>query len=197
MACASDSLCFATDEALVIGIPARELSVSLSGDGTVTSAKAVCPFGCTYSGPACPRACGGRPLTGYIPARIEGISCIESALFVAGNWGTCSASLPAQDTITLTATPAERLDVHGLGRRLQRDRRMHIAMDAERFVSARFAATPTPTLTKTVPQAPVLTQVAQTHAYWRTKAAHSHCGVGDGTSPSALCSPSTSTSRRA
>lgn len=177
VACASESLCFATDEALVIGIPARELSVSLSGDGTVTSAKAACPFGCTYSGPACPRECAGRPLTGYIPARLEGIGCIESALFVEGNWGTCSASLPAQDTVTLTATPAEHFTFTGWGGACSGTAGCSIAMDADRVVSAAFAATPTPTPATTVSQAPVLTHVAQTHADWRTKAARSYRGA--------------------
>lgn len=51
-------------------------------------------------------------------------------------------------------------------------------MDTDRAVSATFAAAPTPTPTTTVSQAPVLTRVVQTHAYWRTKADRSHGGAG-------------------
>jgi Divergent InlB B-repeat domain len=178
VACASESLCFATDGALLIGVPARELSVSLSGDGTVTSAKAACPFGCTYSGPACPRDCGERPLTAFIPARLEGISCIESALFVDGNWGTCSASLPAQDTVTLTATPAEGFEFTGWGGACSGIAGCSIAMGTDRVVSATFAITPTAMPATTAPQVPVLTRVAQTHTHWRAKSARSHSDPG-------------------
>ncbi len=104
-ACVSESLCFLTDEAVVIGIPANTLSVSLTGLGTVKSTPVGCPFGCTYSGPACPRDCEGRVTDALIPQRLGGISCIDNGWFGGIDWGTCSLPFPAENMVTLTATP--------------------------------------------------------------------------------------------
>lgn len=104
VACVSQSLCFLTDETLVIGVPEHVLSVSVRGMGTVVAPLA-CPFGCTYSGPVCARNCNGQFPNAFIPQRLGGVTCVESAAFGPGDWGTCSDSFPAEDTPTLTATP--------------------------------------------------------------------------------------------
>jgi Divergent InlB B-repeat domain len=165
VSCASESLCFVTDEALLIGIPARTLSVSLSGMGTVKNTPVACPFGCTYTGPACPRNCAGRPLTAYVSGRLESISCMESGLFGDANVGPCSTLFPGQDTVTLAATPAENWVFTGWGGACSAAASCSLAMSADRVVSATFSAVPQPTAT--VVQVLALTHVSQTHARWR------------------------------
>ena len=100
-ACASESLCLLTDEAVVIGVPANSLSVSLQGHGTVTSTPIACPFGCTYTGPVCPRNCIFNS-NAFIGQRLSELSCIENGRFGDTNWGTCSLAFPAENLVTLT-----------------------------------------------------------------------------------------------
>jgi hypothetical protein len=112
----SESLCFVTDEALMIGVPAHAMLVSLQGPGhgSVRSTPIPCPYGCTYSGPACPRNCQFSS-NAFIPQRPGGISCIENGWFEDFNWGTCSTSFPARDAVTLTATPEQGSTFAGWG----------------------------------------------------------------------------------
>ncbi len=106
IACPSQSLCLAADEALLVGIAAKELSVSVKGLGTVRSTRAACPFGCTYSGPVCPRNCT-PPLmfNAVVPERPPAAFCAANAISNGADIGTCAVALPAGDTVTLTAEP--------------------------------------------------------------------------------------------
>jgi hypothetical protein len=155
--------CFATDEALVIGVSAHVLSVSVQGMGSVTASLA-CPFGCTYSGPVCPRNCAGDPRSknASIQQPLGGISCIENAPFGDADWGICSLPFPAQDTVTLTPIPARDEIFTGWGGDCAGSGACRLPMLAEHSVSAAFAAA-----RKAL--APSITHVSQTHASWRRR----------------------------
>src|SRR4029077_18160735 len=74
--------------------------------GGVRSGPLGCPFGCTYSGPVCPRNCAGQFPDAFIPQRLSEIVCGESE-FSEGTKVTypfCSMVYPAQDAPQLTAT---------------------------------------------------------------------------------------------
>jgi hypothetical protein len=185
ISCASESLCFATDEAVLIGIPAHTLSVSVvgAGQGTVTSSPIACPFGCTYSGPACPRNCAGRSSGGYVPQRLSEIACIENGWFGRSDWGTCALSFPAQNVVALTATPEPGSIFTGWGGACEGSGGCNLAMNADRTASAFFAPAPSaPSVTLAAHQssttstlgAPLLTGVSQTHSRWREPGGRSH-----------------------
>lgn len=167
-ACPSESLCLLTDEAVVIGVPANNLFVSLRGMGTVTSTPIACPFGCTYSGPACPRNCDG-PVNAFVPQRLDGISCIENGWFGGVNWGTCESPFPAENTVTLTATPEQGSTFNGWGGACSGSTICSVTMSSGQTVSATFASTPPPGAQSPIP---TLTDISQSHARWREGEVH-------------------------
>ena len=166
-ACASESLCFVADEALLIGVPTHRLAVSIQGEGFVGSGALACPYGCTYSGSTCPRDCA-EPSHAYIPPRLIGIACHESAPFGPHNWGTCEFAFPAQNTVTLTPTPEPGWVFAGWSGSCGGASACSLPMDADRQVTASFAP-----LSKGPPPPstvlPLLTDVHQTHARWRER----------------------------
>jgi len=164
VACPSESLCFVTDEALVIGVPAHSLSVSITGMGDVSSTPIACEYGCTYSGPVCPRNCGGRFANAYIPQRLREITCDESALFGAGSWGTCSLSFPAQNTVILTATPESGWTFAGWSGACSGTGGCQTPMSVDQAVVAHFTATVD---IGTAPERPSISQLAQSAPLWR------------------------------
>lgn len=170
-ACASESLCFLTDEAVVIGIPANTLSVSLTGLGTVTSTPSACPFGCTYSGPVCPRNCEGRFSNAFVAQRLGGISCLENGWFGGVNWGTCSLSFPAENTVTLTATPDSGSTFTGWSGACSGSLSCNVMMGADRSVSATFTPSNVSTPTRSVLTPPRLTGVHESAKRWRERGA--------------------------
>ncbi|HVR04573.1 MAG TPA: hypothetical protein VMS02_00940, partial [Solirubrobacteraceae bacterium] len=172
-ACPSESLCLLTDEAVVVGVPANNLFVSLRGMGTVTSTPISCPFGCTYSGPVCPRNCDG-PSNAVVPQRLDGISCIENGWFGGINWGTCASSFPAQNTVTLTATPDQGSTFNGWGGACSGSTNCSVTMGSDQTVSATFASTPSPRAQSPTAQSPIptLTDISQSHARWRESKVH-------------------------
>lgn len=180
--CPSESLCFVTDEAVLVGIPSHALSVSVvgAGHGKVTSTPIACPFGCTYSGPACPRNCAGRAPNAFVPQRLGEISCIENGWFGGADWGTCALSFPAQNTVTLTATPEPGSTFTGWGGACGGSAGCSMAMGADQAVSATFAVTPTPAMgtpTASAVIAPILTGVSQRHSRWREPGVNDHVRV--------------------
>jgi hypothetical protein len=178
VSCASESLCFVTDEALLIGIPARTLSVSVAGmgHGHVTSTPIACPFGCTYSGPACPRNCGGLSFNAFTPQRLSGISCIENGWFGEAGWGTCSLSFPAQNTVTLTATPDPGSTFMGWGGDCSGGASCAVSMSSDRSISATFTASANSTIQSTS-NPPRLTGVAESAKRWREGSAFAQISV--------------------
>ena len=194
VSCPSESLCFATDEAVLVGIPAHTLSVSVAGagQGRVTSSPIACPFGCTYSGPACPRNCAGRSSDGYVPQRLTEIACIENGWFGGSDWGTCALSFPAQNTVTLAATPEPGSIFTGWGGACEGGGGCSLAMGVDRTVSAFFApASSAPSAPSVVHQsstasslvAPLLAGFSQTHARWREPGGRGHIDAKQKTIP--------------
>lgn len=166
-ACASESLCFVTDEAVVIGIPANSLSVSLTGLGTVTSTPIACPYGCTYSGPVCPRNCEGRFSNAFVAQRLGGISCIENGWFGGANWGTCSLPFPAENTVTLTATPDSGSIFTGWGGACSGSTICDVMMGTGQSVSAAFTPSQVSIPIRSVLVPPRLTGVHESAKRWR------------------------------
>ncbi len=180
VACPSESLCFVADEALLIGVPAHTLSVSVQGQGTVQSSPIACPFGCTYSGPVCPRGCDGEFPNAFVPQRLGAIACSESSLFGPANWGTCSLSFPAGDTVTLQPKPAEGWAFAGWGGACIGSAGCALPMSVGRSVSATFAPVPLMRLRATTP---TLTDVRQAHARWRESRARASISASRGGLP--------------
>ena len=177
-ACASESLCFVTDEAVVIGIPANALSVSLTGLGTVTSTPIACPYGCTYSGPVCPRNCEGRFSNAFVAQRLGGISCIENGWFGGANWGTCSLPFPAENTVTLTATPDSGSIFTGWSGACSGSTICDVMMGTGQSVSAIFTPSNVSTSIRSVLTPPRLTGVHESTKRWRERGALARSSTG-------------------
>lgn len=140
LSCASRSLCFAADEALLVGVGARQLSVTVKGLGTVRSTRADCPFGCTYSGSACPRDCA-QPLPDYavIPARPPAASCAASETTKGEDAGACSLALPEQARLVLSAEAEWGWSFTGWSGACSASAGCSLSMAGNRLATATFA----------------------------------------------------------
>jgi hypothetical protein len=160
VSCPSEAVCFAADEALVTGVAAHRLTVATAGDGegSAASGPLVCPFGCTYSGPVCPRNCGADSFpNGLIPQRLTEVYCGEGNLADGSRFmlDFCSQLFPATDAPTLTALPRTGSVFTGWSGDCSGRSGCAPQMGAERSVVATFE----PTLK--------LSGVAQRHRRWR------------------------------
>lgn len=179
VACTPESICFAAGVAVVVGVPAHTMTVSLHGlgKGEVDSSPMVCPFGCTYSGTVCPYGCGGRSSNAFVPTRVGAIACITSEKSGGEPWGNCSLSYPSQDIVTLTATPQSGSTFTGWnGACSGASPTCEVPMSAARVVSASFgiaaASTTGPPSGNPQPaQTPLrLSHFTELHATWADQA---------------------------
>jgi hypothetical protein len=171
VSCPSEAACFAADEALVTGVAAHRLTVATagSGQGSVESGPPVCPFGCTYSGPVCPRNCGADSFPGaYIPQRLTEVYCGESELADGSRFTLdyCSQLFPATDAPALTALPRTGSVFSGWSGDCSGHGGCAPQMGAERSVVATFE----PSLK--------LSRVAQRHRRWREPHGRSRVPAG-------------------
>ena len=170
--CAGESMCFAADEALVVGLAAHHLDVATagSGEGSVRSGPLACPFGCTYSGPVCPRNCGAdtRYPNAFIPQRLTEIVCGESEFGDGTKWSLpfCSQLYPAQDAPELTPTARPGSVFTGWAGDCAGRGPCAPAMSADRSVTAVFE----PRFS--------LHGVSQRRTRWRERGGHAHVPVG-------------------
>jgi hypothetical protein len=172
ISCPSETTCFAADEALVTGLAAHHLNVATegSGEGSVRSGPLPCPFGCTYSGPVCPRNCGGdsRYANAFIPQRLTEIVCGDGEFGDGTKWSLpfCSMLYPQQDAPELTPTARPGSVFAGWSGDCAGRGPCAPGMGADRSVAATFE----PKL--------ALHGVTQRRSRWRERGGHAHLPVG-------------------
>jgi hypothetical protein len=169
VSCPSETMCFAADDALVVGVAAHRLAVTTTGagEGSVRSGPLVCPFGCTYSGPVCPRNCGANQFpNAFIPFRLSEIACGESGTNLTLTF--CAQLYPAQDTPALTPEALPGSVFAGWRGACTGRGACAPSMSADRSVTALFE----PKLS--------LQAVKQRRKRWREHGGHTHAPVGSG-----------------
>jgi hypothetical protein len=173
VSCPSEAMCFAADDALVVGVAAHRLTVTTTGagEGSVRSGPLVCPFGCTYSGPVCPRNCSANQFpNAFIPFRLSEIACGESE-FADGTKSAlafCAQLYPAQDMPALTPEARPGSVFTGWRGDCVGREACVPSMSTDRSVTALFE----PKLS--------LHAVKQRRRRWRERRGHTHVPVGSG-----------------